>query len=53
MNLRVKNISTRINELDTQIQQLEQRLAALNWERKKYLQFSHTQKDQLGDISTK
>lgn len=45
MNLRIKNINIRIKELDTQIQQLEQRLAALNWERKKYLQFSHTQKN--------
>ncbi len=40
MDLKVKNITIRIKELDTEIQKLEQRLAAKNWERKKYLQFS-------------
>ena len=40
MNLKVKNINMRIKELDTEIHKLEQRLAAMNWERKKYLQFS-------------
>ena len=40
MDLKVKNITMRIKELDTEIQKLEQRLAAKNWERKKYLQFS-------------
>jgi len=40
MDLKVKNITIRIKELDIEIQKLEQRLAAKNWERKKYLQFS-------------
>ena len=40
MDLKVKNITIRIKELDTEIQELEQRLAAKNWERKKYHQFS-------------
>ena len=40
MNLKVKNITNRIKELDTEIQKLEKRLAAMNWERNKYLQFS-------------
>ena len=40
MELKVKNITMRIKELDTEIQKLEQCLAAKNWERKKYLQFS-------------
>ena len=53
MNIRVKNINLRIKELDTQIQHLEQQLAAMNWERKKYLQFATTDKNQLGDTSTK
>ena len=44
MNLIVKNITNRIEELDTEILKLEQRLAAMNWERKKYLQFSNNQK---------
>ena len=50
MNLKVKNINIRIKELDTEIHKLEQRLAAVNWERKKYLQFSNNQR-QLGDSS--
>ena len=40
MNLKVKNINKRINELDTEIQRLEQRLAATIWERKKFLEYS-------------
>ena len=40
MELKVKNITIRIKELDTEIQELEQSLAAKDWERKKYLQFS-------------
>ena len=40
MELKVKNITMRIKELDAEIQKLEQHLAAKNWERKKYLQFS-------------
>ena len=40
MNLKVKNITIRIKELDTEIQRLEKRLAAIVWERKKYKQFS-------------
>ena len=40
MNLKVKNITIRIKELDTEIQNLEKLLAKMNWERKKYLQFS-------------
>ena len=44
MNQKVENITDRITELDIEILKLEQRLAAKNWERKKYLQFSHNQK---------
>ena len=44
MNLKVTNITNRIKELDTEIFKLEKRLAAMNWERKKYLQFSNNQK---------
>ena len=40
MNLKEENITLRIKELDTKIHKLEQRLAAMNWERKKYMQFS-------------
>ena len=41
MNLNVKNnINVRIKELDTEIQGLENKLAAKIWERKKYVQFS-------------
>ena len=43
----------RIKELDTEIHKLEQRLAAMNWERKKYLQFSDNQKNQLRNPSIK
>ena len=41
MNLNVRNnINVRIKELDTEIQSLENKLAAKIWERKKYVQFS-------------
>ena len=40
MNLKVKNITIRIKELDTEISKLEKRLAAKIWERDKYEQFS-------------
>ena len=41
MNLNSKNrINVRIKELDTEIQSLENKLAAKLWERKKYIQFS-------------
>ena len=41
MNLNVNNnINVRIKELDTEIQSLENKLAAKIWERKKYVQFS-------------
>ena len=53
MNLKLKNISTRINELDTEIQKLEQRLAAMNWERKKYIQFSDNYKKYSSNSSVK
>ena len=52
MALNIKNINRRLEELDTEINKLEQRLAAMNWERKKYLQFATTEKDQLGNPST-
>ena len=45
MNQKVKNITLRIKQLDTEIHKLEQRLLAMNWERKKYLQFSDNQKN--------
>ena len=53
MNLKVTNITKRIKELDTEISKLEQRLAAINWERRKYLEFSSNQEPQLQDLSVK
>ena len=53
MNLKVKNITNRIKELNTEIFKLEQRLAAMNWEREKYLQFSYNTKDNISSNSTK
>ena len=50
MDYKVNNINIRIKELDTEIHKLEQRLAAMNWERKKYLQFSSNQHE-LGTSS--
>ena len=45
MNLNVNNkINVRIKELDTEIQGLENKLAAKVWERKKYVQFSRDNK---------
>ena len=44
MALNITNINRRIEELDTEINKLEQRLAAVNWEKKKYIQFSNKQK---------
>ena len=44
MDLKVKNIINRINELDADIRELENQLAAMNWERKKYLQFAQSKK---------
>ena len=52
MDLKVKNITIRIKELDTEIQKLEQRLAAKNWERKKYLQFSEDAGKKLRNYSS-
>ena len=52
MNLKVKNITIRIKELDTEIQKLEQCLAAKNWERKKYLQFSDNKRNKVKNYST-
>ena len=51
MDLKVKNITIRIKELDTEIQKLEQRLAAKNWERKKYLQFSKVNGNKVRNYS--
>ena len=51
MDLKVKNITMRIKELDTEIQKLEQRLAAKNWERKKYLQFSAAEESKVRNYS--
>ena len=51
MELKVKNITMRIKELDTEIQKLEQRLAAKNWERKKYLQFSEDRRNKVRNYS--
>ena len=52
MDLKVKNITMRIKELDTEIQKLEQCLAAKNWERKKYLQFSGNTRNKVKNYST-
>ena len=52
MDLIVKNITMRIKELDTEIQKLELRLAAKNWERKKYLQFSEDERKKVRNYST-
>ena len=51
MNLKVKNITIRIKELDTEISKLEKRLAAMIWERDKYEQFSD--QDILDNYSSK
>ena len=51
MDLKVKNITMRIKELDTEIQKLEQCLAAKNWERKKYIQFSEDNVNKLKNYS--
>ena len=51
MDLRVKNITMRIKELDTEIQKLEQCLAAKNWERNKYLQFSDNKVSKVKNYS--
>ena len=51
MDLKVKNINMRIKELDTEIQKLEQSLAAKNWERKKYLQFSEDRRNKERNYS--
>ena len=40
MDSKVVNINKRIKELNVEIDKLEQQLAAMNWECKKYLQFS-------------
>ena len=50
MDLKAKNITIRIKELDSKIHELEKQLAAMNWERKKYLQFSINQHE-LGTSS--
>ena len=52
MDLKVTNITIRIKELDTEIQKLEQCLAAKNWERKKYLQFSKDEGNKVINYST-
>ncbi len=51
MDLKVKNITMRIKELDTEIQKLEQCLAAKNWERKKYIQFSEDKVNKVKNYS--
>jgi len=51
MNLKVKNITIRIKELDTEISKLEKRMAAMIWERDKYEQFSD--QDILDSYSSK
>tara|TARA_Y100001970_G_C14095931_1_gene782665 strand:+ start:337 stop:480 length:144 start_codon:yes stop_codon:yes gene_type:complete len=38
--IRKKNINSRIKELDIEIDNLKRKLAAIVWERKKYVQFS-------------
>ena len=53
MNQKAKNITLRIAELDTEIQKLEQQLAATIWERKKYLQFSENNIHKLDNSSIK
>ena len=40
MNHNTININKRIETLNTEIQKLEKRLAAMTWERKKYMQFA-------------
>ena len=40
MNQNNNHINKRIEILDNEIQKLEKRLAAMIWERRKYLQFS-------------
>ena len=44
MALNIKNINRRLEELDTEINKLEQRLAVMNWEKKKISNFQITKK---------
>ena len=47
MDSKVENINKRIKELNTEIDKLEQQLAAMNWERKKYVQFSDNEPEAM------
>ena len=42
-----KNITHRIEELNTSIHKLEKKLAVMIWERNKYIQFSKTKPDSI------
>ena len=50
MNNNTNIINKRIETLDTEIQKLEKRLAAMVWERKKYMQFSTNPKDEIKNL---
>ena len=45
MNQNNNHINKRIEILDIEIQKLEKRLAAMIWERKKYMEFSDDSKN--------
>ena len=47
MNQNNNHINKRIEILDNEIQKLEKRLAAMVWERKKYIQFSDDSKNEM------
>ena len=47
MNQNNNHINKRIEILDNEIQKLEKRLAAMIWERKKYMQFSDDSKNEM------
>ena len=44
------NINKHIQTLNVEIQKLEKRLAAMVWERKKYIQFSINTKDKIKNL---
>ena len=50
MDLHANKIAKRIESLDDEIQKLEKRLSEMNWERKKYLQFSENSIDKKNNI---
>jgi hypothetical protein len=50
MNQNNYHINKRIEILDNEIQKLEKRLAAMIWERKKYIQFSGHSENEIRNL---